>query len=58
MPKGLIIGQIAEIEKLDIELYQRALLRPAVDFGRMEVVLILTDFEPSPLDESAPETGP
>jgi rod shape-determining protein MreC len=57
MPKGLIIGQIAEIEKLDIELYQRALLRPAVDFGRIEVVLILTDFEPSPLDESSPETG-
>jgi rod shape-determining protein MreC len=58
MPKGLIIGQVAEIEKLDIDLYQRARLRPAVDFGRLDVVLVLTDFEPSPLDELPPETSP
>ena len=58
MPKGLIIGQVSDIEKLDIDLYQRALLRPAVDFGRLEVVLILIDFEPSPLDELSPEASP
>jgi len=58
MPKGLIIGQVAAIEKHDIDLYQRALLRPAVDFGRLEVVLVLTDFEPSSLDELSPEASP
>jgi rod shape-determining protein MreC len=57
-PKGLIIGQVVDVEKLDIDLYQRALVRPAVDFGRLEVVLILTDFEPIPLDEVPSEGSP
>jgi rod shape-determining protein MreC len=52
LPKGLIIGQVSALEKRDIELYQRALLRPAVDFRRLEMVLIITDFDPIPLEET------
>jgi rod shape-determining protein MreC len=51
MPKGLIIGQVTEVEQRDIDPYQRAVLRPAVDFRRLEVVLVITDFEPIPLGE-------
>ena len=57
LPKGLIIGQVTAIEKRDIELYQRAALRPAVDFRRIELLLVITDFEPIPLDETPPESG-
>jgi len=46
IPKGLIIGQVATVDKQDIELYQRAVLHPAVDYLRLELVLVITDFEP------------
>jgi rod shape-determining protein MreC len=58
MPKGLIIGQVAAIERRSIDLYQRAVLRPAVDFRRLEMVLVITDFEPIPLDETSSESNP
>jgi rod shape-determining protein MreC len=58
MPKGLIIGQVMDIERRDIDLDQKAVLRPAVDFQRLEVVLVLTDFEPIGLDETPSGTSP
>lgn len=51
LPKGLIVGQVTEVEQRDIDPYQRAALRPAVDFRRLEIVLVITDFESIPLDE-------
>jgi rod shape-determining protein MreC len=58
MPKGLIIGRVASIEQHDIEPYQRAVLHPAADFQRLEVVLVITGFEPIPLDEAQSEVSP
>jgi rod shape-determining protein MreC len=55
LPRGLIIGQVAMVEQRDIDLYQQALLRPAVDFRRLEMVLVITDFEPIPLQETPGE---
>ena len=51
MPKGLVIGQVTEVRKMDYELFQAALVRPAVDFSRLELVLVITAFEQIPLDE-------
>lgn len=45
-PMSLVIGQIIEIVRNDIEPFQRAVVRPSVDFGRLETVLVLTSFEP------------
>ena len=58
IPKGLIIGHVKTIEKRDIDLYQQAVLQPAVDFRRLEVILVITDFEPLPLDEQPSVNGP
>jgi rod shape-determining protein MreC len=58
MPKGLIIGQVAAVEKQDIDLYQRAVLQPAVDLGRLEVVLVITDFDPVLVEEGGTESSP
>ncbi len=58
IPKGLIVGQVTEVERRDIEPYQKAVLRPAVDFRRLEMVLVITDFEPIPLDEAPIEGNP
>jgi rod shape-determining protein MreC len=58
LPKGLIVGQLTEVEQRDIDPYQQAKLQPAVDFQRLEMVLVITDFEPIPLDETPAESAP
>jgi rod shape-determining protein MreC len=51
MPKGLVIGQVTEVQQMDYELFQAAVVRPAVDFSRLELVLVITSFEQIPLEE-------
>jgi rod shape-determining protein MreC len=45
-PKRLVIGQVTAVHKRDIELFQEAEIKPTVDFDRVEIVLVLTSFEP------------
>ncbi len=40
-PKGLRIGEILEVQADGERLLQRALIRPAVDFGRLEQVFVM-----------------
>ncbi len=40
-PKGTLIGKVTEIRKEPHELFQSAVLEPAVDFGRLEEVFVL-----------------
>jgi len=49
-PKGLVIGQVTSVRRRDYEVFQEIKLRPTVDFNRLEVVLVITDFR-SPLEE-------
>lgn len=42
-PKGLMIGVVKRIEKTDDDLFQSAELIPAVDFSRLEEVLVITN---------------
>jgi len=55
MPKGLVIGQVTEVQQMDYALFQAAVVRPAVDFSRLELVLVLTSFEQVPLEEPPEE---
>lgn len=45
LPRALVIGNVVNVTKRDIDLFQSALLRPAVDLNRLEVVLVITNFE-------------
>jgi rod shape-determining protein MreC len=45
-PTRLIIGQVTEVQKTDVELFQEAIVRPSADFGRLEMVMVLTSFQP------------
>lgn len=47
-PKGLIIGQVVEVERRDFDMFQRAVIRPTVDFDRIEFVLVIMNFRPLP----------
>jgi len=55
LPKGLVIGQVTEVQQMDYELFQAAVVRPAVDFSRLEMVLVIAAFEPIPLEVSPSE---
>jgi rod shape-determining protein MreC len=52
-PRQILIGQITAVERNDYDLYQTATMQPTVDFNHLEMVLIITDFEP--IEEVAPE---
>jgi rod shape-determining protein MreC len=54
MPKGLVVGQVVQVEDVEYELFQPIVVRPAVDFSRIELVLVITGFEQIPLDEPLP----
>ncbi len=45
-PKRLMIGQVTAVHKRDIEMFQQAEIKPTVDFERLEIVLVITNFEP------------
>jgi len=46
LPSGLVVGQIAEVQQSDSALFQEAVVRPALDYGRVELLLVITSFEP------------
>jgi rod shape-determining protein MreC len=45
-PPDLIVGQIVNVRKRDYELFQQATIQSAVDFSRLEIVLVITNFRP------------
>jgi len=46
LPRAMVVGQVASVTRRDIDLFQSAALRSAVDLSRLEVVLVITNFEP------------
>ena len=42
-PKGLVIGTVVDVTRAEVSAYQRAVVAPAVDFRKLENVLIVID---------------
>ncbi len=55
-PKRLLIGQVTQVRKRDIELFQEADIQSSVDFTRLEFVLILKKFTPSDITQEPTPT--
>jgi rod shape-determining protein MreC len=53
MPKGLVIGQVTEVQQKEYETFQTATVRPALDLTRFELALVITSFEQVPLEDVA-----
>jgi rod shape-determining protein MreC len=45
-PNKIVIGQVTEVSRRDQDMFQVARIRPTVDFGKLETMLIVTSFEP------------
>jgi rod shape-determining protein MreC len=44
-PADLVIGRVVDVERNEAELFQQAVVQPAVDFRTLETVLVITEFE-------------
>jgi len=51
LPRGLVLGQVESVSYVESELFQRASVRPALDFDKTEVVLVITEFPQPDLGE-------
>jgi rod shape-determining protein MreC len=45
LPRALVIGTATDVTRRDIDLFQSATVKPAVDLNRLEVVLVIMNFE-------------
>jgi len=59
LPRNLVVGQVTNVSKKDFDVAQSAQLRPAADYDRLEVVLVITNFEPiEPGQDATPTPTP
>jgi rod shape-determining protein MreC len=49
-PKGIVIGEIISVSKKRYGIFQEALVKPSIDFGRLEEVYIITKSVTEDLD--------
>lgn len=43
-PKGLLVGEIEDVKKSDLEPYQSAGIKPAFEFNRADILFVITNF--------------
>lgn len=55
LPRGLVVGQVTEVIQQGAAMFQEAVVRPAVDYRQMELVLVIASFEPLVQEEPTPE---
>ncbi|MBP6440097.1 MAG: rod shape-determining protein MreC [Caldilineaceae bacterium] len=46
-PKGIVVGTVTRIDSQPNAVFQRAVVEPSVDFGSLELVLVITNFDPN-----------
>ncbi len=57
-PPNIVIGQITGVRRLEFELFQRASVQPVVNFSRLEIVLVITNFRPVDVSPLLPTPAP
>lgn len=57
-PTDLPIGQVTNIRKREADLFQQASIQPVVDFSRLTIVLIITNFRPVDIEPLIPTLTP
>ena len=53
-PPNILIGQITSIRSHEYDLFQSASVQPVVDFNQLEIVLVITNFQPIDLAPITP----
>jgi len=45
-PGNILIGQVTGVRRRETDLFQRATVQPVVDFSKLEILLVITNFRP------------
>ncbi len=53
-PSEIPVGQVISIHRRDYELFQQAVIQSSVDFEDIDIVLVITNFRPLPIEQSSP----
>ncbi len=53
-PANIVVGQVTTVRSEDFALFQSASVQPAVDFSQLEIVLIITNFQPVDISPLVP----
>jgi rod shape-determining protein MreC len=53
-PPDIPVGQVLSVRRRDFEVFQQAVIQPSVDFDRLRIVLVITNFRPFPAPGGAP----
>jgi len=56
-PPNILIGQVTGVRSQDYTLFQSASVQPIVDFSHLEIVLVITNFQPIDLSPLIPTPG-
>lgn len=56
-PANILIGQITGIRQRPVELFQSASVQPVVDFSKLEIVLVIVNFQPVDITPLLPTPG-
>lgn len=59
LPSDIVIGQVTNVQQREFDLTQQATVRSLINFDTLEIVLVITSFQPVDLSvfETPPETG-
>jgi rod shape-determining protein MreC len=55
---NLLVGQVTGVRQRDFDLFQQASVQPVVDFANLEIVLVITNFQPVDFSPLVPEALP
>lgn len=53
-PADIPIGQVLTVRRRDYELFQQAVIQSSVDFDSLQIVLVVTNFRPLPVESILP----
>jgi rod shape-determining protein MreC len=53
-PADIPVGQILSVRKRDFELFQQATIQTSVEFDELQIVLVVTNFRPLPVEQISP----
>jgi len=53
-PSEVPVGQVLTVRQRDFDLFQQAVIQPSVDFENLDIVLVITNFQPLQLTPEVP----
>lgn len=53
-PPNVPVGQVISVRRRDFELFQQAVVQPSVDFERLQIILVITNYSPITSSDEEP----